>query len=581
MERKFQHILNIARALKFQSNIPLCYWGDCVLTAVYIISRLPSVVLDHKTPFEKLYDKVPSYHHLRVFGCLCFASTLAHNRSKFSPRSIPCVFLGYPFGVKGYKLLNLISKNIFISRDVSFHETFFPFISSICSPHTFISLPHICPNVAIPHDPMFSEPLTPSLDVPSSDSSPIQAFDPSLGSGISYFVILEPIIPASGSFVPVLPDSTAPGTLSPSQGPNLVQSATLPSLRRSSKSIKPPSYLQDYKCSSIISPDLSQSTSHSKSGTSLVSTRYPLSDYVDTSQLSPSYANFCAIITSILEPRFYHEAVKDPKWKEAMNAEIDALVSNNTWSLTPLPPNKKAIGCKWVYRVKYKADGFVERYKARLVAKGFTQQEGLDFTDKFSPVAKLTTVKTLLAIFAVKGWHLGQLDVNNAFLNGDLHEEVYMQLPQGFHNKGGNVVCKLNKSLYGLKQASRQWNAKFCAVIKHHGFKQSKANYSLFTKKFNDSFIALVVYVDDILIASNNVQAVEELKTSLDQHFKLKDLGGLKYFLGLEIARSDKGITLYQRKYALEVLKDAGMSACKPSKVPMEQNLKLSKFQGN
>ena len=155
-----------------------------------------------------------------------------------------------------------------------------------------------------------------------------------------------------------------------------------------------------------------------------------------------------------------------------------------------------------------------------------------------------------------------------------------MQLPQGFHSKGGNVVCKLNKSLYGLKQTSRQWNAKFCSVIKQLGFKQSKANYSLFTKKFNDSFIALVVYVDDILIASNNVQPVKELKVSLDQHFKLKDLGGLKYFLGLEVARSNKGITLCQQKYALEVLKDAGMSACKPSKVLMEQNLKLSKFQG-
>ena len=153
-----------------------------------------------------------------------------------------------------------------------------------------------------------------------------------------------------------------------------------------------------------------------------------------------------------------------------------------------------------------------------------------------------------------------------------------MQLLQGFHSKGGNVVCKLNKSLYGLKQASRQWNAKFCSIIKHHGFKQSKVDYSLLTKKCNDSFIALMVYVDDILIASNNVQAVEELETSLNQHFKLKDLRGLKYFLGLEIARSDKGVTLCQRKDALEVLKDAGMSACKPSKVPMEQNLKLIKF---
>ena len=263
-----------------------------------------------------------------------------------------------------------------------------------------------------------------------------------------------------------------------------------------------------------------------------------------------------------------------------MAAEIAALESNQTWSLTPLPSHKRAIGCKWVYRVKYKADGTVERYKARLVAKGFTQQEGLDFTETFSPVAKMTTVNTLLAISALRGWHLTQLDVNNAFLHRELHEEVYMQLPQGFHSKGENIVCKLNKSLYGLRQASRQWYSKFSSTILKCGFKQSRSDYSLFTKKFNQSFIALLVYMDDILIASNDIHAVEELKVFLDQEFKLKDLGNLKFFLGLEVARSDKGISLCQRKYALEVLKDAGMTGCKPSKVPMEQNLKLSKYHG-
>ena len=126
-----------------------------------------------------------------------------------------------------------------------------------------------------------------------------------------------------------------------------------------------------------MSTELSQSNPLSKSGTSLVITRYPLSDYIDISLLSSSYTNFCSAITSIPEPRFYHEVVKDPKCQEAMSTKIDALVSNNTWTLTPLPLNKKAIGCKWVYRVKYKTDGPVERYKARLVAKGFTQQKGL------------------------------------------------------------------------------------------------------------------------------------------------------------------------------------------------------------
>ena len=216
--------------------------------------------------------------------------------------------------------------------------------------------------------------------------------------------------------------------------------------------------------------------------------------------------------------------------------------------------------------MKYKADGTMERYKAHLVAKGFTQHEGLDFTKTFSPIAKMTTVKTLLAISTVKGWHLIQLDVNNAFLHGELHKEVYMHLPQGFRSKGENVVCKLNKSFYGLKQALRQWYSKFSSTILKCGFKQSKYDYSFFTKKFNQSFIILLVYMDDILIASNDVHAVEELKVFLDQEFKLKNLGNLKFFLGLEVARSEKGISLCQRKYALEVLKDAGMTGCKPSK---------------
>ena len=160
------------------------------------------------------------------------------------------------------------------------------------------------------------------------------------------------------------------------------------------------------------------------------------------------------------------------------------------------------------------------------------------------------------------------MDVNNAFLHGDLIEDVYMCLPLGFHIKG--VVCKLNKSLYGLKQASRQWLDRFSNTIMQMGFVQSKSNYSLFTHTQGSSFIMLLVCVDDILLTGNNLDCVAGLKKLLDYRFGLKDLDSLRYFFGLEVARTDEGISLNQRKYALEILKDTGFIGSKPIKFPMK-----------
>lgn len=229
------------------------------------------------------------------------------------------------------------------------------------------------------------------------------------------------------------------------------------------------------------------------------------------------------------------------QWVEAMNKELKALANNNTWKIVPLPHGKKPIGNRWVYKVKLRADGSLERLKARLVAKGYSQKYGIDYQETFSLVVKMTTVRCMLAVVASHNWLVHQLDVNNAFLHGDLSEEVYMTMTQGLPNPD-NKVCLLKKSLYGLKQASRQWHAKLVDELHTLGFTQSKHDYSLFIKR-QDTFITLNgVYVDNILITGNHTNEINHIKQHLHDTFTIKDLGQLHYFLGIEINYSSDGM---------------------------------------
>lgn len=268
---------------------------------------------------------------------------------------------------------------------------------------------------------------------------------------------------------------------------------------------------------------------------------HPLSSCLTYSRLSPSHRTYVNAITSISIPSTFHQANQSPLWRAAMATELKALDANHTWQLTPLPPGKHAIGCKWVYKIKYKTDGSIERYKARLVAKGYTQLEGLDYHETFASVTKLVTVRCLLAIASIQCWPLYQLDVNNAFLHGDLEEEVFMRLPPGYPNATTNLVCKLRKYLYGLKQASRNWFSKLSTILFTNGFISSKADYSLFSKFTLQGSVHVLVYVDDIIVTGNDSLGITNLKHLLHTNFQIKDLGHLKYFLGIELARSSKG----------------------------------------
>ena len=337
---------------------------------------------------------------------------------------------------------------------------------------------------------------------------------------------------------------------------HLPSTDVVPCPRKSSRSHKPPARFTDYICSQA------QTT------------------WCNLVLASPISHTCLVAIDQFPEPSTYEQAVKHPGWIEAMNKEITALKINNTWEEVPLPTNKKAISCKWVYKTKLKADGTLERLKARLVIRGFTQQYGIDYEEVFSPVIKMTTIRTILALAAHNKWGIFQLDVNNAFLHGDLDEEVYMQMPKGIPNPD-NKVCRLRKSLYGLKQASRQWFTKLKDTLISLGFVQSKNDYSLFLNKTSTNITILAVYVDDILLTGSDSKEIQHVKQCLNEKFGIKDLGSLHFFLGLEVQHTPLGVILSQQKFTRELLRDCGFPIKRQASTPLPLNCRLLPEEGS
>ncbi|RVW51857.1 Retrovirus-related Pol polyprotein from transposon TNT 1-94 [Vitis vinifera] len=305
--------------------------------------------------------------------------------------------------------------------------------------------------------------------------------------------------------------------------------------------------------------------------------KYPMSNYVSNHCLFESNKSFVNQLSTVAIPNSVQEALADPRWKATMNEEMKSLQKNETWELVECPPRKKPVGCRWIYTVKYKADGSIERFKARLVAKGYTQTYGIDYTETFAPVAKINTVRVLLSLAANLDWSLQQFDVKNVFLHGELSEKVYMDLPPGcmVPEKQCQKVCKLKKSLYGLKQSPRAWFGRFTKSMRAFGYRQSNSDHTLFLKKQHGKITTLIVYVDDMVVTGNDPEERKVLQNYLSREFEMKDLGSLKYFLGFEVSRSSKGIFLSQRKYALNLLQETGMSGCQPVNTPIKKGLKL------
>jgi len=303
-----------------------------------------------------------------------------------------------------------------------------------------------------------------------------------------------------------------------------------------------------------------------------------LSDYETKSDEDNIMLNvdFCYKFSAF--PQTYKEATDSSEsecWKEAMNEEINSLKENGTYTLTTLPEGRQAVGGKWVYTIKESANGS-KSYKARYVAKGYSQREGLDYHETFAPTANLTSVRVLMQIAAQYDLTLHQMDVKTAYLNAPIDCEIYVEQPEGFEVKnesGQKMFYKLNKSLYGLKQSGRNWNQMLHKFLEQNDFVGSPSESCVYTKHDEKGMIVILVWVDDLIVGANNDSLLCATKQLFKDKFKMKDMGKLAYFLGIDFEQGHGFVKMNQKVYTERLLERFEMSDCKARGTPCEQNL--------
>ncbi|CAL8992118.1 unnamed protein product [Prunus brigantina] len=301
----------------------------------------------------------------------------------------------------------------------------------------------------------------------------------------------------------------------------------------------------------------------------------PLNQGVRTrKQLAQEISHVCYV--SKEEPRNVKEALHHGEWFLAMQEELNQFVRNDVWYLVPRPINTNVIGTKWIFKNKTDEQGNVVRNKARLVAQGYTQMEGIDFDETFAPVARLESVRLLLAIACHLKFKLYQMDVKTAFLNGVLNEEVYVEQPKGFADPHHpNDVFRLKKALYGLKQAPRAWYERLSSHLLGNGYVRGSVDKTLFVKRFKKDVLIAQVYVDDIVVGSTSDLHVQDFIRVMTSEFEMSLVGELNYFLGLQIKQCHDGIFVSQSKYAKNLVSKFGLEGAKSARTPMSTSAKI------
>ena len=600
-ERLNRTLLQKVRAMLRDSHLPLRYWGEAMHTANYLRNRSPCK--HHgKTPFEVLTGHPPDVSNLRVFGSttMCLIPNV-HRDNKVGPVALPGQLLGYCPDKKGYRVL--VKGAIYASRDVRFDERVRSGVQAWQEQPQESDTGDLTRQEWEPEDPLVPPCLLPPA-VHTDDHRPDQHPD---SPAPSHLPAPSPDAPLALPTAPV----DAPANMAPPQRRPPAPRAYMEPTRRSGRqaghapiaAANLPRSLDNLPPSMAARPADAQqlpaaAPSAAASPPAAVgpsAATKELEELLQDSYFTDSptgqsdkwggvdvRAMASVVVDGVRIPQSRAEALASPeadRWMAAIADEWGSLVGMGTWTECAAPPGVRTIGVKWVFDLKTDSAGKIVRYKARLVAKGYSQVQGVDYTELFAPVSKYSTMRLLTALATHNDWHVHQLDVKTAFLHGTVEEDLYIQAPEGYALPPGRSL-KLNKSLYGLKQASRNWWKKLDALLTSLGGVASAADPCLYTLRRDGKVLYVLVYVDDCQLFSADLGLIMSVKQQLLDTFTMTDLGESTRFLGIDITRDRAaGTTKLSQAAAITALAETyGQLDSKPHYTPLPLGTVLEKL---
>ncbi|KAJ9548880.1 hypothetical protein OSB04_021423 [Centaurea solstitialis] len=632
VERKNWTLVEAARSMMAHSGVPKSFWAEAVATACYTQNRTLIVKRTGKTAYEMIEKRKPDIKHLRVFGCKCYILNDRDDLGKFDPKADESIFIGYSPHSKAYRVYNKRSQTILESTNVDFSETETLSDASSSNPDAILpDLPNAPPSTDFrpnTFDSDFIDPsdydlliLTGPIIVPAAPGTSTTSVSSDAFMTESTFeattsaqnTATEPVVsppqnssneqPSGTSSEPVVAQ-----TSTPVRAP-VTEAAPLPSPSTSQRSYAQVVRKPRLEVVLNIEP-LGRATSNPSGG--VQSRNFVVQDENDTTNNQESYVTLphsrkwsrshppsqiirspsrnvqtrsskksdnlglFACFLSEFEPSEINQALSDPDWVRAMQDELAEFERNKVWHLVKRPWGKSIIGLKWIFRNKKDENNLVIRNKARLVAKGFRQQEGIDYDETFAPVARIEAIRIFLAYAAHKNMMVYQMDVKCAFLNGVLHEEVYVEQPEGFVDpRFPDHVYALDKALYGLKQAPRAWYETLTIYLLGAGYKKGTIDPTLFLRKSGDDLIIVQIYVDDIIFASTKPELCKEFEHTMKSQFQMSMMGELTFFLGLQVRQCPEGIFINQSKYVHHLLKRFDVVGSNSAATPMSRSFQM------